>query len=71
MSTGGGKMKTHFADDETLKHIARLEADVQELRAALQEAINPLDLYNAYGWPDRNGIRNKARATLARTEPKE
>jgi hypothetical protein len=38
-------MKTHFADDETLKHIAKLERDNRELREALERI--------AFAKPDR------------------
>ena len=38
--------------------------DRDRYRKALEEALDPLDLYNAYGWQDRNGVRAKIRALI-------
>lgn len=32
-------MKTHFADDDTLAHIQKLERDNKELREALEQIL--------------------------------
>ena len=39
-------------------------ARVAELEAALGAALDPLDLYHAYGWQDRNGVRASLRRLL-------
>jgi len=42
------------------------DALIKELAKALAAAVDPLDLYNAYGWPDRKRVREQARAALSR-----
>ena len=40
------------------------QSRVAELEAALGAALDPLDLYHAYGWQDRNGVRASLRRLL-------
>jgi hypothetical protein len=35
---------------------------------AARAALEPLELYHAYGWPDRAGVIGRLRAAIARTE---
>ncbi|MEN6533983.1 MAG: hypothetical protein ABFD89_10000 [Bryobacteraceae bacterium] len=49
---------------DQLEKIAGLRARVAELETALGETLDPLDLYNAYGWQDRNQVRAKIRVLL-------
>lgn len=37
-----------------------------ELLEALQNAVGPLELYHAYGWPDRSGVIARARAAITK-----
>ena len=48
--------------------ILKLLAINAELVDALKAAKMPLDLYNAYGWPDRDGVRGKVKTALAKAE---
>lgn len=42
---------------------------IQKQDAALRAALEPLELYHAYGWPDRAGVRAKLKAALAAAAP--
>ena len=48
-----------------LKNLLAINAELVE---ALKAAKTPLDLYNAYGWPDRDGVRGKVKDALAKAE---
>lgn len=39
---------------------------VGELAGALEDAVAALELYRAYGWPDRKGVLDKSRAALSK-----
>ena len=39
-----------------------------DLLAALKAAIEPLELYHAYGWPDRDGVIAKVKAAIRKAE---
>lgn len=45
---------------------ARLIAAAPELLEVLKAAEMPLALYRAYGWPDRDGVLNKVKASIAK-----
>ena len=49
---------------ELAQQVDTLRARVAELEAALGAALDPLDLYHAYGWQDRNGVRASLRRLL-------
>lgn len=36
-----------------------------KLLATLEKCVTPLELYNAYGWPDRECVIQKTKATIA------
>lgn len=48
--------------------ILKLLAINAELVEALKAAKMPLELYNAYGWLDCDGVRGKVKAALAKAE---
>ena len=35
-----------------------------DVLAALKAAVEPLELYHAYGWPDRDGVISKVKAVI-------
>lgn len=39
-----------------------------DLLAALKESVGPLELYHAYGWPDRDGVISKVKSTIRKAE---
>lgn len=39
-------------------------ADIERKDALLRQALTPLELYKAYGWPDRAGVINAIRKEL-------
>lgn len=41
------------------------------LESLIKEAIGPLELYHAYGWPDRDGVIRRLKAAIAKAEGKE
>lgn len=43
---------------------AKLEA-AQKMADALKEAKGPLEIYHAYGWPDRGGVREQIKTAIA------
>ena len=43
--------------------------DEQRLRDALTAAIEPLKMYRAYGWPDRNRVIEHCESALAQQAP--
>ena len=55
----------HHHDDENEAN-ARLIAAAPELLEALQDAVAALDLYKAYGWPDRFNVIGRSRAAIAK-----
>lgn len=46
----------------------RLEQAAPDLLAALKQSIGPLELYHAYGWPDRDGVINKVKSAISKAE---
>ncbi len=46
--------------------LRRLHALCEEMGKALEAAKAPLDLYKAYGWPDKAGFRRKVDTALAK-----
>lgn len=61
--------KTHFADDETLKHIDRLQTINAELVAALEVIAKPITgspIGNA--WDFYADLQNVARAALSKAK---
>lgn len=47
---------------------AQIIAAAPDLLAALKQAIEPLELYHAYGWPDRDGVIAKVKAAIRKAE---
>ena len=50
--------------DEAAKELRRLSAKVEAQRKWINEAIQPLGLYQAYGWSDRMGVIARGRKLL-------
>jgi len=56
-----GKRKRHA---DTAQELRRLAAEVEAQRKWINEAIQPLGLYQAYGWSDRMGVIARGRKLL-------
>lgn len=46
-----------------------LKAENERLREALKECIQPLELYKAYGWPDRGGVVSISKNAMKEPKP--
>ena len=46
----------------------RLEQSAPDILSALKAAVGPLELYHAYGWPDRDGVIAKVKAAIRKAE---
>ena len=53
------EMATELEEDGRWRHanlIRAQHAAIERKDALLRQALGALDLYKAYGWPDRNGV---------------
>lgn len=46
----------------------RIKAAAPDMLAALKAALDPLELYHAYGWPDSDGVIRQLKAAIAKAE---
>lgn len=45
---------------------ARLIAAAPELLEALEKAVEPLEMYKCYGWPDYDGVIRQIKSAIAK-----
>ncbi|EPF9793848.1 TPA: hypothetical protein N1977_003046 [Pseudomonas aeruginosa 7D9A] len=45
---------------------ARLIDAAPELLEALEKAVEPLEMYKCYGWPDYDGVIRKIKSAIAK-----
>ncbi len=45
---------------------ARLCAAAPDLLEGLKKALEPLEMYHAYGWPDRDGVIGQIKSAIAK-----
>ncbi|HGP4249070.1 TPA: hypothetical protein ACLM19_005256 [Pseudomonas aeruginosa] len=45
---------------------ARLISAAPELLEGLKKALEPLEMYHAYGWPDRDGVIGQIKSAIAK-----
>lgn len=50
---------------DELRRLANVNA---ELLGALEKSVQPLELYKAYGWPDRAGVIFNAKKVIAKAK---
>ena len=64
------KQRVANAEWAVMEKRHRLEQAAPDLLAALKATVDPLELYHAYGWPDRNGVIANAKAAIRKAEGK-
>ena len=55
-------------DFAKIQRTQRIQLAAPDLLAALKAAVEPLELYHAYGWPDRDGVIAKVKAAIRKAE---
>jgi hypothetical protein len=59
------------ARDDYREEMFRLREINAEMLKALKEAVEPLQLYQAYGWPDRGGVIRQMKTAIKNAEGKQ
>ena len=62
----GDPMNEYALRIAVILHAKSLIPLCNEMGESLEATQAPLDLYNAYGWPDRAGVRRTVKAALAK-----
>lgn len=66
---GGAALRKLHTENMALRCTEMALRDTNaELVGALKASKTPLDLYNAYGWPDLDGVREMVKNALAKAE---